>query len=76
MNAVQILDKSLNGKHYLVGDSLTIADIAIASILSIGFRLVFDEAVRNTFPRATEWYKLVYDTPAFKHRLGRMWLCE
>jgi elongation factor 1-gamma len=74
--AVKVLEGSLKGKKFLVGDSVTIADITIASVLSIPFRLLFDEKVRHGIPSVTEWYKNVCAIPAFQSVLGKTWLCE
>jgi len=51
--AVKVLEATLKGRKYLTGDSLTIADISIASTLSIPFRLLFDEKTRQAIPNVT-----------------------
>jgi elongation factor 1-gamma len=74
--AVKVLENHLKGKKFLVGESVSIADITIASVLSLSFRLFFDEKTRQTISNVTEWYKNVSSIPAFQSVLGKAWLCE
>jgi elongation factor 1-gamma len=74
--AVKVLENHLKGRKFLVGESVTIADIAIVTVLSIPFRLLFDEKTRQTIPSVTEWYMNVSSLPAFQSVLGKTWLCE
>jgi elongation factor 1-gamma len=74
--AVKVLENHLKGRKFLVGESVTIADIAIASVLSFPFRLFFDEKTRQTIPSVTEWYKSVSSLPAFQSVQGKPWLCQ
>jgi len=74
--AAKVLENHLKGRKFLVGESITIADIAIVAVLSIPFRLLFDEKTRQTIPSVTEWYKNVSSIPAFQSVLGKTWLCE
>lgn len=50
------LDENLKGKSYLVGDQLTIADIAIASSYYWLFRLLLDDKARTQLPNLLAWY--------------------
>lgn len=74
--AVKVLDTHLKGRKFLVGESVTIADITIASVLTLPFRVFFDEATRKTIPHVTEWFLGVSSLPAFQSVLGKAWLCQ
>jgi elongation factor 1-gamma len=74
--AAKTLDSHLKGRKFLVGESVTIADITIASVLSIPFRILFDEATRKSLPHLTEWFLGVSGLPAFQSVLGKAWLCQ
>lgn len=74
--SLKTLDNHLKGKKYLVGDELSIADIAICSMLVHPYRLVLDEASRKTLPAVTEWFVSVTSLPAFVNISGKAWLCQ
>ncbi|POS81926.1 hypothetical protein EPUL_005272, partial [Erysiphe pulchra] len=60
-----IFEDALLNNTYLVGERLTIADLFAASILSLGFRNIFDKKWRAANPNTTRWYETVYNQPIF-----------
>ena len=58
--ALQLMDEHLNGRHYLVGDHLTVADIALYAYTHVagegGFRL-------EDYPRVEAWLERIAMTP-------------
>ena len=68
---LRILDDRLKQNKFLVGDSLSIADIAVVSGLSFLFRFVFDEKFRKPFPNLAKYYESVANEENFKKVLGR-----
>ena len=53
------LEDYLKDKTYLVGDQLTIADIAIASYYHWLFRLLFDDKSRLVLTNLLKWYERI-----------------
>ena len=64
--AIRIFENHLRTRTYLVGDSLTLADIMCASLLTFAFAKVFDEAWREGFPGFTAWYVMVTEQAMFR----------
>src|SRR5437763_11505228 len=58
---LQVLDAAVSGKPYLVGDSFTVADLNVASILSWARPARIDLA---GVPRMADWFKRCSDRPA------------
>lgn len=74
---MKILDSYLDGKYYLVGDNVTIADIMVAMYLQIPFQTVFDAGYRKSaIPNATEWFEKIMSLPAVIKSCGYVKLCE
>ncbi|KAG0343844.1 Elongation factor 1-gamma 1 [Podila humilis] len=70
------LERHLIKKTYLVGERVTLADIAAASGLYMGFKLVFDATFRKEFPAVTRWFTTIANQPNFKAVAGDLVLCE
>lgn len=50
------VEKHLGEKKFLVGDSLSIADISLASNVSVVFEFMFGEGQRKKYPNTLNWY--------------------
>lgn len=57
------LDLHMAGRQWLVGESLTLADLAVALILHIPYVLLMGEEVRAQYPHATRLIASVYANP-------------
>ncbi|KAF9994095.1 Elongation factor 1-gamma [Entomortierella chlamydospora] len=75
-NQLQILERHLVKKTYLVGERVTFADIASATSLYNGFKLVFDAPFRQLYPAITRWFTTIVNQPNFKDVAGEFKLCE
>ena len=64
------LNNHLKGKIYLVGDSLTLADIVVACSLVEGYRTVFDGTIQQIFKNTLQWFKNVVSQEAVVGVLG------
>jgi elongation factor 1-gamma len=64
--SLDILEKILLNKTYLVGERITLADIAISTSLYLPFKLVLDAGYRKEHPNLTRWYTTLINQPAFK----------
>eukprot|EP00735_Rhodelphis_limneticus_P009194 TRINITY_DN2601_c1_g1::TRINITY_DN2601_c1_g1_i1::g.19461::m.19461 TRINITY_DN2601_c1_g1::TRINITY_DN2601_c1_g1_i1::g.19461 ORF type:complete len:458 (+),score=223.10,sp/P26641/EF1G_HUMAN/43.08/4e-111,EF1G/PF00647.14/3.3e-40,GST_N/PF02798.15/1.1e-16,GST_N/PF02798.15/8.6e+03,GST_C/PF00043.20/2.8e-12,GST_C/PF00043.20/9.1e+03,GST_N_3/PF13417.1/2.5e-10,GST_N_2/PF13409.1/3.2e-10,GST_C_3/PF14497.1/3.8e-09,GST_C_3/PF14497.1/4.5e+03,GST_C_2/PF13410.1/1.7e-05,DUF1510/PF07423.6/0.011,Ycf1/PF05758.7/0.029,NARP len=71
-----VLDKYLATRTYMVGQRITLADIILASSLTIGYKLVFDEAYRKDFVNLNRWFHTIINQPQFKAVLPSLDLCK
>lgn len=65
-----IFNNMLADKKFLVGDSLSIADIQLAVVCHTIFRYFFDEKTRNIVKNVVEHYKNVASFECFKSVYG------
>lgn len=70
------LDASLKKSQFLAGDSLSLADISLASELFHAFRLVVDENTRKGFKSTVDWFLRVTQVPQFEAVWGKIELCK
>ncbi len=74
--ALATLNTHLEGKKFLVNDSVTLADIAVASALVYPFKLVCDEDYRKSFPNVMKWFDACVSQEEFKAVIGSVTLCK
>ena len=72
----KILDTFLKDKTYLVGNSISIADIAVASYIRLLLRVHLDEKARTGLAHLVRWFNQVASLPAFVNVVGKTWFCE
>jgi len=60
---------------WLVGSSITVADIMVASILALPFQLVLDGGFRKPTEKVYEWFERVAKDAAFASIFGRVKIC-
>ena len=70
-----VLDKILESRTYLVGHSLTLADIVVCCNLYNGFKHLLDPEFRKPFPSLVRYYETVANQAAFVKHLGPCTLC-
>eukprot|EP00542_Grammatophora_oceanica_P018332 CAMPEP_0194028964 /NCGR_PEP_ID=MMETSP0009_2-20130614/2829_1 /TAXON_ID=210454 /ORGANISM="Grammatophora oceanica, Strain CCMP 410" /LENGTH=218 /DNA_ID=CAMNT_0038668511 /DNA_START=28 /DNA_END=684 /DNA_ORIENTATION=- len=76
-SALDLLNKSLAAeKTYLVGDSITLADICIASTLLYPFKLVCDEEFLKPYPNVVRWFTTCVTQPEFAVIVGAVTMCK
>jgi len=68
--ALKALDHVLLDKTYLVGESVTLADINVALALLNLFRLVLDSAARSQYVNVSRWFTTIVNQPHFKAIIG------
>lgn len=64
------LEALLNGKDYFVGDSITIADIRIAAILTWPFKTIMDPGTAKQIPSLIAHFKRISANETFKSFFG------
>ena len=70
------LDKVLDAKDHIVGDSYTLADLEVFFALRGYFQLVFPEEVRKTLPNVTAWFNKLASNAHVVASYGRTLLCK
>ena len=75
---LKVLEKHLadGEKAYLVGDKITLADIAVASALVYPMKLVMNAAYRKDFPNVQRWFTACASQPQFTAVIGKVELCR
>ena len=68
--ALTALNNHLLTHSFLVGDSVTLADIVVACALLNPFKLVFDATYMAPFSAVVRWFRLCVDQPSFVAVLG------
>lgn len=64
------LNKALEGKTFLVGERVTIADIHLWGYLEFTFQVTFDEGFRKAIPNLSAWFERVNQVQEMKDRYG------
>merc|ERR1719487_477352 len=74
--ALQVLDKHLESRSFLVGRRITLADIVVVSTLVYPFKMVFDAKFRAEFPHVTRWFMTCVAMPQFTDVVNEVNLCK
>merc|ERR1711964_629816 len=73
--ALSILNNHLLSNTYMVGHSMTLADISLACGLVDGFKLVMDAEFRKPYGNLMRWFNLCMSQPEFTKIIGKVELC-
>jgi len=73
--ALKTLNDHLLTRTFLVGERVTLADIAVACTMLGLFKQVLDPAFRATFGNVVRWFTTVVNQPNAKTVLGEVVLC-
>ena len=75
---IVILENQMkNGKKYILGDKITLADVVLFRYLRFFMMLHFPENFRNSlFPKLTKWFESLMNTPEAIEAYGRTILCK
>merc|ERR1712029_983851 len=73
--ALKTLNDHLLTKTFLVGERLTLADIAVACTMLSLYKQVLDPAFRKPFTNVNRWFTTVVNQPNAKVVLGQVDLC-
>jgi len=76
MAALKILDNHLRVTNYIVGNNITIADVAIASLLVNPFKFLWEDKFRKNIPSVTKWFESIAQHAAFTQVWGKIRLCQ
>ena len=68
----QAFNTALKGKHWLVGDRISVADVVCGAGWVIAFQSVFDGGFRKSIPHLTAWFERCIGLPSFIKALGHV----
>jgi len=71
---VTLINSALNGKDFLVGNRLTIADIVVGLMLTHAFTTVLDGGFRKAMAHVTKWIEHLIANEEVIKRCGRIHL--
>lgn len=75
--AIRLLNVHLQGKQYLVGDRLTVADIVVAFSVLVPFQVAIDAGARKSIASNVEaWILKFLALPEVVKRIGNIKLCS
>lgn len=72
--ALAVLNNHLADKTYMVGDKITLADIAIVSALVYPFKFVCDPKYRDGYKHVMRWFNTCVNQPNFSSVIGSVTL--
>ena len=72
---VKPLNTHLKGKKWIVGDSVTMADIACGHVLTDAFQLLFDTGFRKGMADLAKWFKGFIALPQVVSSAGNIKCC-
>lgn len=76
-NTLGSLEAHLKLRFYLVGHSLTLADVLLVSILAQAFSLAVDKKTRDAqFPNLSRYVTLTLQIPTLAQTFGQVTFCK
>ena len=73
---MRYLNTHLEGKEFLVGTQITLADYCIAALLVTYMQIVLDKNFRKSIPNFTAWFERVIADTNWIKRFGKVQMCE
>lgn len=70
-----VLNQHLLDRTYLVGESVTLADLTLAVYMRDLYAMMFDEAKRNEYVNVTRWFTTIMNQDEVLRILGPLNLC-
>ena len=74
--ALEVLQKYLMDKTYLVNDQITLADIVLACTLLYPFKLVCDKNYLKNYGNVVRWFSTCVNQPEFEKVVGKVEMCK
>lgn len=67
---------ALQGKEYLVGNHLTVADVFVAVLLQLAFQTTLDGGFRKAMPNVSAWCERIVKLPQVVAQMGNIKFCS
>lgn len=69
------MNTALEGKKWLVGEEMTLADIVVGMYLSYMFQTILDAGFRKAMKNINDWAERVYSNESVVKIVGKMMMC-
>lgn len=76
LRVLKVLNQALEPKTFLVGESITLADMAVACAVLLPFKYALEPQDRKNLTNLTRWFTTCVNQPQFVKVLGNVTLCE
>ncbi|RXN05670.1 valine--tRNA ligase-like isoform X1 [Labeo rohita] len=76
LRVLKAVDETLAPRTFLVGESVTLADMAVAVAALLPFKYALEPADRKSLVNVTRWFNTCVNQPQFLKVLGKISLCE
>ncbi|XP_019948459.2 valine--tRNA ligase [Paralichthys olivaceus] len=76
LRVLKVLNQALEPRTFLVGESLTLADMAVATAVLLPFKYALEPPDRKVLPSVTRWFTTCINQPQFLKVFGKITLCE
>uniref|UniRef100_A0A4W4E5E8 Valine--tRNA ligase n=1 Tax=Electrophorus electricus TaxID=8005 RepID=A0A4W4E5E8_ELEEL len=76
LRILKVLDQVLESRTYLVGENVTLADMAVAMAALLPFKYALEPMDRKTLVNVSRWFDTCVHQPQFLKVLGKISLCE
>ncbi|AWO96362.1 putative valine--tRNA ligase-like isoform 3 [Scophthalmus maximus] len=76
LRVLKVLNQALEPRTFLVGESITLADMAVATAVLLPFKYALEPSDRNALTNVTRWFTTCINQPQFLKVLGKVTLCE
>jgi len=72
---MSVLKSALTAQPFLAGNTITLADISVATTLLLAYEWVMDPAFRSPFEVVNKWFETVTGQPEVKKALPAFKMC-
>ncbi|KAG7277920.1 hypothetical protein CRUP_004699 [Coryphaenoides rupestris] len=76
LRVLKVLDQALEPRTFLVGESVTLADIAVTAAILLPYKYALEPSDRKVLNNVTRWFLTCVNQPQFLQVLGQISLCE
>uniref|UniRef100_A0A8C2Q7G9 Valine--tRNA ligase n=1 Tax=Cyprinus carpio TaxID=7962 RepID=A0A8C2Q7G9_CYPCA len=76
LRVLKALDETLAPRTFLVGEAVTLADIAVSVAALLPFKYALEPVDRKSLVNVTRWFNTCMNQPQFLKVLGKISLCE
>lgn len=76
LRVLKMLNQALEPKTFLVGESMTLADMAVACAVLLPFKYVLEPQDRKNLTNLTRWFTTCINQPQLVKVLGKIAFCE
>jgi elongation factor 1-gamma len=72
---MKVMNTALEGKKFLVGNEMTIADVVLAATLLLNFQTTLDAGFRKAMKNVDAWAQSMYANASMKKVFGAVQMC-